>query len=489
MSMKRRHLSLAVRDAVANAPATLRALAREAGVPHTTLVRVGAGEIEASPALAERLAAVFERWGEVCKRHGFRVRQELYRVEREGRTAYSPLRGGHAPRVLRDAFSGWVQSTSPDVSHPLSLHSSLDVEGRAVSLEWLLGQLWNCTDVLPTHDCEALSIPPGSTYARAVRMVKRSVKERSESARRKARPKDSQNRGAPGELGPVGEPPDVEVRPYRGTSISPAALAEDEVHLWSLSLNVEEEVVRRFERCLSGEERRRIARLRFAELRRSRALSRGLLRHLLAAYVGLPAERLRLRDGPFGKPELTRVAERPPGDGSTVERTSDEGVFEAASEANIGFNVSHSGDLMLIAVAPIDRVGVDVEQIRPMDQAKRIAERYFCPSEWASIRDAPPGRTTETFLKAWTRKEAVAKAMGEGIVRLLGRLEVTTAPDEPARLLSIEGDTSRAARWSLFQLDPAEGYTGALAVEGRAWRVRAWSAVARQFLLEESDLP
>jgi 4'-phosphopantetheinyl transferase len=468
MAKDQTHLTLTVRDAVANAPGTLRALAREAGVSHTTLVRVGAGEIEASPALAQRLATVLERWGEVCKLYGFRVRQELYRAERGGQTAYSPRRGGHAPVALRDAFRSWVGSGSPDAPDRWSFDTSLRVEDRAVSAESLLGQLWNCTDVLPTPDCEALSIPSGSTYARAVRTVKQSVKKRKVSSRPEPPSQADRKSRIREDSGPSR---DIEVRPYAETSISRLTLTEDEVHLWSVPLNVEEDLARVLERCLSGEERRQIARLRFARQRRARVLSRGLLRHVLAAYVGLPAERLRFRDGPFGKPELEQVAD---------ERT--------AAEANIGFNLSHSAELMLVAVARTHRVGVDVERNRPIDQAERIARRYFSVSERTSINAAPAVRTTEAFLRAWTRKEAVAKAMGESIVRSLGRLEVTVAQDEPARLLAIDGDASRAADWSLFHLDPAEGYTGALAVQGQNWRIDAWNAEVRQFLPDASEV-
>jgi hypothetical protein len=45
-------------------------------------------------------------------------------------------------------------------------------DGEDRSLEWLLGQLWNCTDVLPVGYCDQLDIPKGSTYAQAVRRMK-----------------------------------------------------------------------------------------------------------------------------------------------------------------------------------------------------------------------------------------------------------------------------------------------------------------------------
>jgi 4'-phosphopantetheinyl transferase len=471
MTKDRSRLSLTVRDAVANAPGTLRALAREAGVPHTTLVRVGKGEIEATPALAESLANVFERWGEVCKLYGFRVRQELYRAERQGQTEYSARRGGHAPPALRDAFGAWAQSRSEDpaaANDRGSLETSLDVAGRAVSVEWLLGQLWNCADVVPPSECDALSIPRGSTYARAVRTVKRSVNKRRASAH--PRVPAGGHRADP--ISDAGETAlDPVFSPFPETSISRPSLAEGEVHLWSVSLAVDDDVARAVERCLSDEERRQIARLRFARQRRARGVSRGLLRYLLAVYVGLPAVELRFRDGPYGKPELVPLA----------------AGTERRGEGNLGFNLSHSADLMLIAVAPTRRVGVDVEQVRPIDQGERIVRRYFSAREQGSIAGAPEGRATEIFLRAWTRKEAVAKAMGEGIVRSLSRLEVTAAPDVPARLLAIDGDQRRAADWSLFHLNPAEGYTGALAIEGRTWRVSAWNAEVSQFLHGASE--
>lgn len=64
---------------------------------------------------------------------------------------------------LREAFRAW--------SDPFASGDSVTVEGQNYPIRWLLGQLWNCADVLPGHVCRDLGIHPGSTYAMAVRHV------------------------------------------------------------------------------------------------------------------------------------------------------------------------------------------------------------------------------------------------------------------------------------------------------------------------------
>ena len=78
---------------------------------------------------------------------------------------YKANRGGHAPGHLRDALVEWLDTDS---------ESDTIVVGeqeRAVSLRWLIGQLWNCTDILPHEYCATLELRQGSTYAQAVRKI------------------------------------------------------------------------------------------------------------------------------------------------------------------------------------------------------------------------------------------------------------------------------------------------------------------------------
>ena len=91
---------------------------------------------------------------------------------------YEANRGGHAPGHLREAFEDYLELENP-FNQPYSLTKKVVVadwgKEKKVSLNWLLGQLWNCTDTLPGDCCSILDIPPGSSFAQAVRDLKASI--------------------------------------------------------------------------------------------------------------------------------------------------------------------------------------------------------------------------------------------------------------------------------------------------------------------------
>lgn len=77
---------------------------------------------------------------------------------------YKPNLGGHAPSHLREAFWEYLDSTDNN-------STVVEVDGDVKPVKWLLGQLWNCTDIMPASGCYDLDMPPGSTYAQAVRKL------------------------------------------------------------------------------------------------------------------------------------------------------------------------------------------------------------------------------------------------------------------------------------------------------------------------------
>lgn len=78
---------------------------------------------------------------------------------------YQPNRGGHAPGYLRDAISDWLDSGGTD--------NTVAVGDDQVKkpIRWVIGQLWNCTDIMGSSLCDDIEVPPGSTYARGVRKL------------------------------------------------------------------------------------------------------------------------------------------------------------------------------------------------------------------------------------------------------------------------------------------------------------------------------
>ena len=110
-----------------------------------------------------------------------------------------------------------------------------------------------------------------------------------------------------------------------------------------------------------------------------------------------------------------------------------------------------------------------------MPDCEQISERFFSESERVVLRSIPFPAKEETFFNCWTRKEAYLKAVGEGLAAPLDSFDVTLAPGEAPRMLTLEGDAERAARWFFHHLRPAEQYIGAIAIDGGEWDVKTWS--------------
>jgi 4'-phosphopantetheinyl transferase len=162
---------------------------------------------------------------------------------------------------------------------------------------------------------------------------------------------------------------------------------------------------------------------------------RAMTRMVLSRCLGMPPASIPLRRGPWGKPEIALP-------GNTVE-----------------FNVSHSGGLALLAVAVGAPVGVDVEGPRQRGNLERLAARFFPPDESAWLASLAPAGREEAFLRLWTRKEAVVKAVG-------GRLAQGLCLPVAGRAPVLVRDPRRALPgvWRLLDLEVPTGYVATLAV-------------------------
>jgi 4'-phosphopantetheinyl transferase len=230
------------------------------------------------------------------------------------------------------------------------------------------------------------------------------------------------------------------------------ALAGDEVHVWRASLTPPEGQILRLEQTLDSDERNRADRFYFPKDRVAFVVSRGVLRSLLGRYLGAPPAEIQFAYNARGKPACRCDAGPSP----------------------LCFNLSHSGQLALYAVARGREVGVDVERNRPLSDFRQIAHRYFSEQETQTLRSLPTDQQEQAFFNCWTRKEAYIKGRGEGLSHPLHAFDVTLAPGEPAALLADRSDPSAAKSWRLQELAPGPGYTAALAAEGQDWRASCW---------------
>ncbi|MGH2369197.1 MAG: 4'-phosphopantetheinyl transferase family protein, partial [Chloroflexota bacterium] len=141
---------------------------------------------------------------------------------------------------------------------------------------------------------------------------------------------------------------------------------------------------------------------------------------------------------------------------------------------DVRFNVSHSAELAIVAVARGRDVGVDVERLRGDLEVEQLAARYFSTEEAAAIRAAPPAVRHRRFFACWTRKEAFVKARGQGLSLAFDQFTVSVEPDAPAALLRTRWDAREAGRWALRDLAAGGGYAAAIAVEGGGWQLHCW---------------
>ena len=226
-------------------------------------------------------------------------------------------------------------------------------------------------------------------------------------------------------------------------------LKKNEVHLWRAELDRD---FQPFASILSADETLRAERFYFEQHRQRFIVGRGLLRNILSRYLAIEPAQLQFEYGSRGKPELS----------------------QAFSGSKLQFNLSHSQGLALYGFTCDRRIGVDLEYLRPVTDAQKIAQRFFSDSESNSISALPPSDQQKAFYRCWTGKEAYLKATGEGLAGL-EQVEVSQFPEQLC-LISIGEADQAASRWSLLSLSPACGYLATVAIEGHGWQLSGWQA-------------
>ena len=226
-------------------------------------------------------------------------------------------------------------------------------------------------------------------------------------------------------------------------------LSPAEVHVWRTNLDVAKVLQGSFCGWLDEEELNRASKFIFQKDRDRFIAAHVFLREVLSRYLHVDPGEIRFEANEFGKPLVA---------GDTLE-----------------FNLSHSRDISLLAVARNRSVGVDVEYIRSDLEIEAIARRFFSYSEVSDLLSLPQRVQNLAFFSGWTRKEAFIKARGQGLSIPLDGFDVSLLPSEPAALLASRLVPEVGSRWSILDLAPAIGYAGALVVEGDSFELGKWS--------------
>lgn len=221
---------------------------------------------------------------------------------------------------------------------------------------------------------------------------------------------------------------------------APPPLSPGDIHIWIMDLSLERDCASSLFAQLSRDEQDRAERLLLPKVRRQFIVARGRLRQILGSYLSVPPEELLFSYGAHGKPSLTPPHTTP-----------------------IQFNLSHSGELALLAVNMGHPIGVDIEWAKPDRPFLKLSERFFSPAERDTLGRLDPDQIMDGFYACWTRKEAYLKAIGTGLATPLNTFDVTLAPGDPPALIGQRIDPKEPSRWSLFEVPVPTGYRAAVA--------------------------
>ncbi|MEW9571630.1 4'-phosphopantetheinyl transferase superfamily protein [Rhodanobacter sp. Si-c] len=184
-------------------------------------------------------------------------------------------------------------------------------------------------------------------------------------------------------------------------------------------------------------------------LHRPKGAGRGPLLALLATYLGIAPEAVRLVSGEHGRPAL-----------------------DAIHGNALDFNWSHSGEQALVAVTRDITPGIDLELQRTRASALEIAQRFFTAEEAAWLGTLDEDTRHAAFLELWTAREAVLKALGRGLAFGLDRLSIHSDTSGLA-LRRLDGDDPAA--WQLRRLDVGADAFAALAWRGTPRHIRLFT--------------
>lgn len=228
------------------------------------------------------------------------------------------------------------------------------------------------------------------------------------------------------------------------------SLQPDEAHVWSVSKCEHENRVQAYWDILDETERDRAMKFRFLKDRLCFIIARGVLRNLLATYIYVSPEDITFSYGYNGKPYIDH-------------------------KSDIQFNVSHSGDTIILGFVQKYDIGIDVEHTKRPVEVEKVARCFFSNEEISSLLSLDPTYHTQAFYNCWTRKEAFIKALGSGLAFPLDQFVVSLDSTKEATLIDTKWDAKEKEKWVLQSMEPQQDYIGAISIKGTIDIIQTWA--------------
>jgi 4'-phosphopantetheinyl transferase len=227
----------------------------------------------------------------------------------------------------------------------------------------------------------------------------------------------------------------------------------DMIHVWRCSLDLPSANLENLLGILQPDEFERAKKFYFEKDRNRFIAARSILRSILGLYLNENPDQIKIGYTSFGKPVLV------PGS-----------YFQ-----NLHFNLSHSENLALLAIASEGNVGIDIEQIRYDLDIEALASRFFSKEEICVLEKMDAEKKMEVFFQLWTRKEAFLKATGKGLSFPMEHCDVSSADNRNFSPVIIPiTDISDQSNWYVMDLEPAKEYMAAIASDRPNMLISLW---------------
>jgi 4'-phosphopantetheinyl transferase len=225
-------------------------------------------------------------------------------------------------------------------------------------------------------------------------------------------------------------------------------LEANEVQLWRIQLNGTSGLSERYNSLLTPPEQAHASRFRLEQAREHFIVGRACLRVLLGEAFGIDSRSVEIETGVHGKPETH---------------------FNAS---NIFFNVAHSKYTILIALGRQGVLGVDVEYFDRLTDIMEVARCNFTEEETASLAAITDSDArARVFYRYWTRKEAVAKADGRGLLLSLSSFDVSYDSTNLHPVRVSESADPEGKLYFVSDIDLGDEAAGALAMDTSGCKV------------------
>lgn len=221
---------------------------------------------------------------------------------------------------------------------------------------------------------------------------------------------------------------------------APLTLPKNELHVWRYTLSEQDYLNELKGPILSEEEKASYSRFVYEKDKRKYICNHVFRRNVLAQYLGIRPTDIRYSYTNFGKPFF--------------------------AEGDIQFSHSYRADAGLLALYNGSEVGIDIEQIKEMQDVVTFCDFSFSDAEKKLIF-ADGGFNQATFFLFWTYKEAFIKAIGTGLNADIRQFDLADFMHQDMKEMEFEG----RANWIIKKMPAQKGFAAAYAVKGEVNRL------------------